>query len=134
MKYGRGVSLATVVDSDAYDIPGYAISHQFQYASREGIDYIDTAAAYNEENGELNVFVINRDWENDTPVEINVGAFEGFKLAGHSQLYTEDLDAANSYENPDAIVPSVNAETSFNDGKISASLKKLSWNVFRLTK
>jgi alpha-N-arabinofuranosidase len=131
MKYGRGVSMKTIVDSDTYDIPGYAISHQFQYASRKGIDYIDTAAALNEENGDLNVFVINRDWENDTPVEINVDAFEGYNLLEHIQLCSEDLEAANSFENPEAIVPSSIKDASYEDGKVFVNLKKLSWNVFR---
>ena len=134
MRYGRGVSLRTSVDCETYDIPGYAPSHYFQYASREGIGYVECAAAYDEASGELNVFVINRDWNGDTAVELDVGGFAGYSLVEHSQLYTDDIDAVNSYENPNAIIPTANTDTRLKDGIISANLKKLSWNMFRLRK
>jgi alpha-N-arabinofuranosidase len=134
MRYGQGTSLRVSVDCETYDIPGYAINHQFQYRTHEGIGFVDSAAAHNEENGELNVFVINRDWESDTSVELDVGSFEGYKFVEHIQLYSDDIDAVNSYDNPNVVVPSINSAAVFKDGKISANLKKLSWNVFRLTK
>ncbi|MCL2479052.1 MAG: hypothetical protein FWF22_06095, partial [Treponema sp.] len=132
MKYGRGISLQTAVKCDSYDIPGYAINHQFQYRAHTGITYVDSAAAYNETDGELNVFVINRDWENCYTMELDAAAFEGFEFIEHIQLYSDDINACNSYEKPDLISPSINTDTVFRNGKISADLHKLSWNVFRL--
>ena len=134
MKYGRGQSLKTVIDCDTYDIPGYAISHQFQYRTMEGVGYIDAASAFDEDKEELNIFVINRDWTGDTNVDLDVSAFTGYKLVEHIQLYSEDIDAVNTYEAPDTIVPTVNVETMLQDGIITACLKKLSWNVFRLSR
>jgi alpha-N-arabinofuranosidase len=134
MKYGKGVSLRTAIECDTYDIPGYAISHQFQYSDREGIGFIDSAAAFDEENNEMNLFVINRDWESSRTVELNVEGFKGYKLVEHIELYSDDVEASNSYENPDAIVPKVNGDTVLKDGIVSADLKKLSWNVFRFKK
>jgi alpha-N-arabinofuranosidase len=134
MKYGRGVSLQTAVECDTYDIPGYAISHAFQYSDRKGIGFIETAAAYDEDKSELNVFAINRDWENDRPVELDISAFKGYRLVEHIQLFSDDIDAANTFENQDAVIPSVNEDAALKDGTVSANLKKLSWNVFRLKK
>jgi alpha-N-arabinofuranosidase len=134
MRYGRGMSLRTAVDCDTYDIPGYAPSHYFQYADREGIGYVECAASFDDAAGELNIFAINRDWEGDTSVELDVSGFAGYDLAEHIQLYSDDLDAANSYANPDAVVPTTNPDAALKDGRISANLRKLSWNVFRLTK
>jgi alpha-N-arabinofuranosidase len=134
MEYGRGASLRTAIECDTYDIPGYAASHHFQYADRGGVGYIDAAAAYSADKGELNVFAINLDWDGDANVELDVAAFDGYKLVEHIQLFSDDIEAENSYENPDAVVPSLNAETTLKDGIINAKLKKLSWNVFRLQK
>ncbi len=131
MRYGRGVSLRTAVECDRYDIPGYAPSHQFQYSAHQDIDYIDTAAALNPATGELTVFVINRDWENDRELTIEAGAFAGYRFLEHVELYTDDLQAMNTYENPGAVVPAVNAATACQNGKVTALVRKLSWNVFR---
>ena len=131
MQYGRGVSLRTAVECDCYDIPGYAPSHQFQYRTHTDIDYIDTAAALNPDTRELTVFVINRDWENDRPLEIDAGAFAGARFVEHLQLYSEDVRASNTYENPNAVVPTVNTDAVFQNGRVTAVVKKLSWNVFR---
>jgi alpha-N-arabinofuranosidase len=131
IRWGRGVSLVPSVDCDTYDIPGYASSDWRQYDTHEGVPYIESAAAYDETNGALTVFVINRNWEQDTTLALDVRGFEGVEFVEHVQLYTDDIDAANSYEDPDAIVPSVNSAAKFEGGKVTAVAKKLSWNVFR---
>ena len=134
IKYGQGVSMTPSVSCDTYDIPGYAISDFNQYDTHEGVPYIEAAAAYNEADGELNVFVINRNWEEDTSLELDVSGFKGYDFVEQIQLYSDDINAANSYKNPNVIVPSINSEAKFKDGKVSTVTKKLSWNVFRFTK
>ncbi len=131
IQYGRGVSLLPSVDCDTYDIPGYATSDFRQYDTHEGVPFIESAAAYDEAAGELNVFVINRNWEQDTTLELDVSGFEGCDFIEQIQLYTDDINAANSYENPNVIVPSIRIVDKFEDGKILTVAKKLSWNVFR---
>jgi len=134
IKYGRGVSLMPSVDCDTYDIPGYAVSDVHQYDTHEGVQYIESAVAYDEVNGELNVFIINRNWEQDTTLELNVHGFEGYDFVEQIQLYTDDINAANSYEDPNVIIPSISFATKFENGKVSTVVKKLSWNVFRFKK
>ena len=131
MKYGQGVSLRTAVEGDAFTIPGYAVSHQFQYRTRQGIKYVDAAAALNDSTGELNIFVINRDWTDSCALEIDAAAFQGYRFMEHIQLYSDDIGAVNTYENPDVITPIVNTGAVFRDGKLTADIQKLSWNVFR---
>ncbi len=132
--YGRGTSLQLAVDCDTYDVPSYAIDDVQAYAELEGVKYIDAAGALDEENGALNIFVINRNWEEDNELELDVSAFDGYQFVAHSQLYSEDLDAYNSYENPDAVVPTLNTQTKVEGGKLTATVKKLSWNVFQFRK
>jgi alpha-N-arabinofuranosidase len=131
MRYGRGIALRTAVECDRYDIPGYAVNHQFQYSTHKDIDYIDTAAAFNRATMELTVFVINRDWEHDRLLEIETDAFEGCRFLEHIQLCSDDMDLLNTYENPDAVLPSLNTDAVFKNGKAAAIVKRLSWNVFR---
>ena len=46
-------------------------------------------------------------------------------------MYTDDLSKSNTYETPDAIVPVINPNAKFENGKLEANVKALSWNVFR---
>ena len=134
MNWGRGVSMRTAVDCDTFDLPGYAIDSNQQYADRNGLPYIDAAAALDAEKGELNIFVINRCWEAANLAELDVSSFQGWKLREHVRLYTEDPQAANTWEHPDTLVPEADSRSVLADGKISAELKPLSWNVFRLSR
>jgi alpha-N-arabinofuranosidase len=134
MRYGRGESLHTAVECETFDIPGYAMSDTSQYSTREGIGYIDTAAAFDRTKGELNLFVINRDWQASCDLEIDLSGFEGYGLVEAVELFSEDIEAKNSYENPGVIVPSVNKDAGFDGKRLSGKLKPLSWNVFRFTK
>ena len=131
MRYGRGTSLRTSVDCDTYDIPSYIVDDTNQYYEQEGVDYIDTAAAYDKESGEVNIFVINRNQDTSNDIELDVAGFEGLQFIEHIEMYTDDLSKANTYETPDAIVPVINPNAKFDNGKLEANVKALSWNVFR---
>lgn len=131
MRYGRGISLQTAVDCETFDIPAYFIDDGTQYQRREGLPFLDTAAALDENAGELNVFVINRKWDSDMSADIDASSFEGWKFAEHIEMYSEDQNAHNTYDEPNAILPKVNQDTTFANGKISTTMKRLSWNVFR---
>jgi alpha-N-arabinofuranosidase len=80
------------------------------------------------------VFVINRNWEQDTTLELDIGGFKGYDFIEQIELHTDDLNAANTYENPNVIIPSIRAVDKFEEGKVSTVVKKLSWNVFRFKK
>lgn len=67
-------------------------------------------------------------------VELDVRGFEGYRLKEHIELCSNDPSAADTWENPDAVLPKKNSNTSFHDGKIELTAQKLSWNVIRLTK
>jgi alpha-N-arabinofuranosidase len=134
IRYARGVSLMTSVDCDTYDLPGYALSDFRQYDTHTGVPTIESAAAYDRDNDELALFVINRNWEQDTTLELDVRGFEGYGLTEQIELYTDDVEAANSYEHPNRIAPSVHSGARFEGGKVTAVAKKLSWNVFRFKK
>ena len=126
----KGISLMPEIESDTYDVPGYATSDFVQYDTHTGIKFIEAAAALNEEKGELRVYAINRDWEDDSELTLDVSGFGDYVFCGHEELYNEDPDAHITYENQDAIVPKINEAAKFEDGCVSAVLRKLSFNVF----
>jgi alpha-N-arabinofuranosidase len=134
MRYGIGTSLRTAVDCDTYDIPSYIVDDTNQYYEQEGVDYIDTAAAFNKETGEVTVFAINRNTDTSNDVELDVSGFESLEFIEHLEMYTEDLTLSNTYETPDAVKPTVNSTAKYENGKLSSNVKPLSWNMFRFKK
>ena len=122
------------IECETFDVPGYAINNFRQYDAFKGLKYLEASAAHDKENNEVTIFVVNRDWNDDIETELDVRGFDGYKLVEHIEMSTEDLKARNSYENPDAIKPVVNKDTKFDNGKVAATFKKLSWNVIRLSK
>lgn len=134
MKYGRGMSMQTTVDGETFDIEGYAIDDNSQYATKEGLNYVDAATAWDDENGELNVFVINRSDKNEYPISLDFSGFAGYSFAEHIEMYTDDFKLKNTFDNPNALLPKTNAEFKAENGELKAHVKPLSWNIFRFIK
>lgn len=134
MEYARGISLQTDVQGETFDLPGYAIDDTSQYTGKEGVGYIDSACAWDQGNGMMTVFVINRSQEQEYPLNIDIRGFEGYGFDRHLELTTGDLELKNRYEEPDNIVPAQCSGDSFENGALSAHVKPLSWNVFLFQK
>jgi len=134
IRYAKGKSILPMVECDTYDVPSYAVDDQNQYNDFHDVPYVTSAAALNEEAGEFTVFVANGDWEEEEELTLDVKAFEGYRFVEHLTMYSDDFEAANSYENPDVIKPVLCEDTKCEDGKINVTLKKLSWNMFRFEK
>jgi alpha-N-arabinofuranosidase len=134
-KLSRGaVSLMPAIDSPTYNTEQYALTGSCQSYAYEDVQSIESAVVHNEEKGETSIFLINRAVEDDIEVTLDVRGFEGYKLAEHIEMYSDDLYAENTYENPDTIKPLRNVDTKMEGGKVTAVTKKLSWNVIRLVK
>ncbi len=130
----KGTAMETAVTGETFDIPGYAIDDTSQYTGKEGLNFIDAATAWNEDDKILTVFVINRSEEDEYPLSIDIKGFEGYEFASHGRMYTDDLEKESSFEKPDIIVPSQDKKSSFEGGVLKAHVKPLSWNVFKFTK
>ena len=126
-----GTSLRCIVSCDRYDVPGYAIDDMNQYGGFEDVETIQAAAAVRPENGELTVFVLNADLQEDQVLTLNLKGFEGLAFTEHTELYSDDPNVCNTFENPRAILPKKNQDTALESGILTAKLHKASWNVFR---
>lgn len=134
MHYTKGSSLLPVVKCETYDVEGYAIDDMNQYYGFEQANYIQSAAALNEEENEMAIFVLNADCEDAQELTMDVRGFEGWRYAGHSTLFAQEADAHNDYEHPNVLVPREVPGTACHNGLCTAVLPKLSWNMFRFVK
>jgi len=134
MRYGRGISLKTAVECDKYDLPCFALDDTARYHEQDQVDLIDTAAAFNEENGELTVFVINRDWEDTADFTLELTGLPGYKFDSHTEMFCTDKSLNDTFETPDAILPKKNEQTVCDGTTVKAALQPVSWNVFRFVK
>lgn len=130
LRYARGTSMQTKVDSETFDIPGYAIDDTSQYPNKEGVTYIDSASAWDEANNRLTIFVINRSEDNEYPLTLDIKGFEGYKFAKHTELYTDDFDAKNTFDMPNSLLPKERTDGKMENGEFTTHVKPLSWNVF----
>jgi alpha-N-arabinofuranosidase len=133
-KFGRGISMMPVVDGPVYNIAQSMVNSYVVTPAYENVQAIESAAVYNEEKEALSVFYINRDKENNIPLDLDLRGFEGYKLVEHTEMYTDDLGAVNTWDNQERIKPQVTGSTRMENGKISTVARKLSWNCIRIGK
>lgn len=129
MEYAKGTSMQTSVECETYDMPGYAIDDTSQYRGKENVPYVDSASAWDRENGRLNLFVLNRNEESEYSLTVDVRGFEGYRFVKQFEMYTDDLEASSSFDNPSLVLPKGKEDILFADGRLTTSLKPLSWNV-----
>jgi len=124
-KFGRGTALKPVVDSPKYDSKDYT-----------DVPYIETVAVLNEEAEELTLFAVNRNLEDAITVSCFLRGLEEYTVIEHIALESEDLKAANTIANPNAVVPHIRQGSCVSQGKgeYTIELPKASWNVIRFKK
>ena len=134
IRWAKGTSLRCEVTCDRYDVPGYAIDDMNQYAGFEGVETIQAGAALDEAAGELSVFAINADLENDQALTLDARGFEGWRFVGHIEMTADSPEDMNTWERPDVLIPRQGESAVCENGIVSAVLKKASWNVLRFEK
>lgn len=120
--FGRGVSLQPVISSPKYDSQDFT-----------DIPYIDSAVVYNEENEELNVFLVNRHLSDKIDITIDVRSFEDYQIVEHIVLENDDMKATNTVVE-EKVKPHSHGSSLLKEGILDARLSKSSWNVIRLKK
>lgn len=121
-RYGRGTALLAKVNCETYTT-----------AHSGRVPFIDAAAVLSEDRDSLTIFAVNRS-EETAELEISLRDFTGFVFNEHLVLEHEDLDAANTADEPKRVVPHGGGQTSVNGGTASMRLGGYSWNVIRFRK
>jgi alpha-N-arabinofuranosidase len=121
-KYARGTALNAIVDSPKYDCKEFT-----------DVPYIEATATL-EDDGSVTVFAVNRDSEEDTVLDIDLRAFGELRIAEHILLHHDDVNAVNTEEAPDNVVPTAGPGGVIDGEKAAVKLPALSWNVIRFEK
>ncbi|GAA0413646.1 alpha-N-arabinofuranosidase [Microbispora corallina] len=94
---------------------------------------LTAAATHDDETGEVTVFAVNRG-ERPLPLDVDLRGLPGLAAARHVAVADEDAGARNSQEAPDRVVPRAVDGAAVRDGRLSAVLPPVSFNVVRLTR
>ncbi|MFF1769779.1 alpha-N-arabinofuranosidase [Streptomyces sp. NPDC058249] len=118
--YGRGQVLDVRVDSPTYATKRYGEADLLH------------ATAVRAEDGSVTVFAVNRSQSETLPLEVALSGLELTTLIEHSALADADPDAKNTLDAPERVTPHTIDGTTLQDGRLTAVLEPLSWNVIRL--
>jgi alpha-L-arabinofuranosidase len=120
--FGRGVALNPIISSPKYDSKDFT-----------DIPYLESTAVYNEENEQLTIFAVNRHLQDGLELEMDIRNFEGYEVFEHIVLENDNLKLTNSAKGT-PVAPHSNGNAKSENGRVSAVLPNLSWNVIRLGK
>ncbi|MDR0400271.1 MAG: hypothetical protein LBH51_04945, partial [Treponema sp.] len=132
-KYGRGISLMPVIDGPVHNVEQSWMDTWHQYPAFERVQDIEGAAVFNEEEEELSLFLINKNQKEAIPVDLDLRGFEGYKLIEHTEMRTDDINTANTWDSQ-PIKPVKAESANFENGRASSVVKSLSWNCIRIRK
>ena len=121
-KYARGTALQAIVESEKYDCKEFT-----------DVPYIESIATL-EDDGSVTVFAVNRDAAEDTVMEIDLRAFGDLRIAEHILLHHDDVNAVNTEDAPDTVIPAAGPGGTVDGGRAEVCLPALSWNVLRFVK
>ena len=120
-RYGRGTALRVSKESPVYD-----------GQKHKNVPSIETAAVVNDEKRTLTLFIVNRDPESDISAEIVLSGFESLREVEHILYRCDDLEAVNSAEHPDQVVPeNVPVSEDIITCSYEAELEKCTWHMIR---
>ena len=123
-RYGRGVALGLNVQSTTYDDRDFG-----------PVPHLEAVGVFDEEKGELTIFAVNRDLENELHLEADLRDFTDYRSQEHIALTHADLKACNSLDKPRAVEPQWVANSpNLSSARIQATLRAASWNVIRLVR
>jgi alpha-N-arabinofuranosidase len=122
-RYGSGSVLDLQVSSPTYANPTF-----------DAVPVLEAVATVNEERETLTIFAVNRGQDAVLPLECDLRGFKGYRVVEHLVLEHPDPKATNSAEAPNTVVSHGNGDASLDEGTLTATLPRLSWNVVRLGK
>ena len=121
-RYGKGTALQSCVECEKYDSKHYS-----------DVPYIFSSVIFDDDNGRLAVFIMNRDLEEDCILESDLRQFENYAVERHIAVGGDDIKAVNSEQITDAVRGKDRPAGSTLDESILRSvIEKHSFNVILL--
>ncbi len=122
-RHAKGEVLQVNIDAPRFENPRFGSSSS-----------ADAVATWDDESGDLALFVVNRDASGPLTlgVDLAAGGFGELELVEALTLHHEDPYAANSADAPDTVTPQANDTVAVEDGHLRGELPAISWSVLRL--
>ena len=121
--YGRGTALDLHIQSPGYENKEFGT-----------VPLLDAVATSNGEDASVTIFAVNRAQDGPLALEGDLRSLSGYRVTEHIVLENGGMKAANTVTHPDTVKPHTGGDAKMDDGKLTAQLPKLSWNVIRLAK
>jgi alpha-N-arabinofuranosidase len=120
-RFGRGTALKLALECEGYE-------------SRHGRDvpYLDISAVHNEEEGSVTLFAVNRHQGEALDVAVSLAGFGALGVIAHKIIHHPDLEAVNTADEPDNVVPRDGAGATMSDTSLRLTLPALSYHMIRL--
>lgn len=96
------------------------------------VPWLEATATIDEEHGEIAFFAVNRSQTDALAVDVDLRSLPGYRVVEQIALDHDDPSAVNSAANPDNVQPRRVTGARVDEGRLSAVLPPLSWNVIRL--
>jgi alpha-N-arabinofuranosidase len=119
-KYANGTVLRPVCICNKYDSKNYT-----------DVPYLESTAVWNEAEGEITVFAVNRNLDETMELSCKIDGFGSYRVLEHLQMSGSDLQAVNTAQKQP--IRTVLGDTGREeDNMLSVCLPAASWNVIRI--
>ncbi len=119
-RHGRGTALQLDVSCPTYNAD-----------VAPNVPYLDIAGVHDGDEGTLTFFAVNRNGDEPMEVDIALERFGEVKSVEHTLIRHDDLEARNTRETPDAIVPQKGNGATISADGLSLTLPAYSYSVVR---
>jgi alpha-N-arabinofuranosidase len=103
LKYARGKVLDLAVESDTYPIKAAGLRADF--ARNADVPYLDVVATMDPDNGQVSVFMLNRDLESERELVLDWRDPAPARVLACLTLTGTDLKATNTFDQPKLVAP-----------------------------
>jgi alpha-N-arabinofuranosidase len=97
------------------------------------VPLVHATATYDDDTGDVCLFAVNRSTTDAQPLTADLRPMGAMRIAEHSVLADDDLDARNTAEQPDRVVPRPGRDARLEERLLTVVLPPASWNVLRLS-
>ena len=120
--YGRGELIKPILKCPLFETKKYG-----------DVPVLQSAAAYDAEKENVNLFVLNCDQNEDINLSVNLRSFGDAEIIEHVVLDGADINAINSFEEPYKVMPREAQVDRKRGNEFNLNLSKLSWNMIRFS-
>ncbi|WP_062200356.1 arabinosylfuranosidase ArfA [Demequina salsinemoris] len=117
----KGEVLRVAIDSPTYETKKFG-----------EVPLVDAVATHDAETGEVVVFAVNRSLTDEVTLDVDLRGVADLEIIEATSLSNPDHTWSATADDDSSIVPVPNASATVSDGRLTATMPPVSWNVLRL--